>query len=373
VLVGLLSNLNCVGLNRVYRDRLMETFMPGKAAVSNDQWRPAIEADRIALHGVCGASTVGPYQLLNANIITPDSPFSRFRGRGGDSFLLSPLYCGSDATGWTPTHTWMAGRMTLATAMSISGAAVNPGAGVNGQGATRGWLTSLVLTLLGLRLGYWAQNPDPQFRSSASALPPGFLYPGLAQGLFSKGLSERRGYVELTDGGHFDNLGIYELVRRRVETIVVVDGSADQHFGFDSLANAVEKVRLDFGTSIKFEDAAFGLDGLLPGSATEAPLAGKYALSRRGIAVATIGYPDAPGGLLVYLKATLIPGLPVDVLGYRSAHPAFPDQPTSDQLFDEAQFEAYRELGYRLAQSGLQEFTTLKDRLERAVPARGGT
>jgi len=167
-----------------------------------------------------------------------------------------------------------------------------------------------------------------------------------------RGIDSESGYVELSDGGHFENLGLYELVRRRVDTMIVSDASADPKLSFASLANAVERVRVDFGVSIDFEDVPLG--GLLPGSAKNGPESEKYNLAKRGYAVGTITYPEVLGveaekeGMIVYIKPVLTPGLTADILGYKDANEEFPHETTADQFFDEEQFEAYRELGYRL-------------------------
>ncbi len=347
---GACVNLNYVGFHRMYRDRLMETFLPDIATVEGEEWSPAKKADWALLEDMCEKDRPRPYHLINANAVLGGSSNPKLSGRGGDAFLLSPLFCGSDATGWCPTASYMKGvrsrGLTLATAMAISGAAVSPDAGVAGGGATRNRLVSALMSLLNLRLGYWAPNPNPR-RRRFWPLPPTFLVPGVTGGIFGRGLDEDAVMITLTDGGHFENLGLYELIRRKVRVIVVCDAAADPRFRFGDLANAVERVRVDFGTTIRFQKD-LDLQGLTPGSAAGG-LADKLEFAERGFAVATIYYSDCTTGQLIYLKSTLTAELPADIYGYKSAHPSFPDQSTADQFFDEAQFEAYRELGYQLA------------------------
>ena len=148
------------------------------------------------------------------------------------------------------------------------------------------------------------------------------------------------------------------MVRRRIKTIIVSDGGCDPDFEFADLANAVERVRVDFGVKIRFEDPQFDLRGLLPRKAEEhagAPVGSKFPLAERGYAVGKIVYPadearglDELEGTLLYLKTTLNPGLPPDLYGYNARNECFPDETTADQFFDEVQFEAYRELGYHV-------------------------
>ncbi len=363
---GTITNLNYIGLHRMYRDRLMETFQPDKKNIIENQWGRAIEADHALLEDMCTGDHKRPYHLINANIVLVDSPTSKYRGRGGDSFILSPLYCGSDATGWRKTKTYMksmASRgVTLPTAMAVSGAAVNPNTGVGGKGVTRNKLVSTLMSFLNLRLGYWASNPK---LSKIWPFPPNFIFPGIRQGILGSGLTENKRIIELSDGGHFENLALYELIRRKVKVIIVSDGGADPNYKFEDLANAVVRVRVDFGAKIKFrDDTDANLEGILPGSAGKGILVKKYNLAKRGFAIADIEYAkglDAPQGeqpikgVMIYIKTTLVPDLPEDIYGYKSAHPTFPDQSTTDQFFDEGQFEAYRELGYQLTKKMLRD------------------
>lgn len=357
VLVACFVNINYVGIQRMYRDRLMETFMPSDKALRTGIWAQALAADKALLEDFCAASAPRPYHLINTNLILVDSKRPKFRGRAGDSFLLSPLYCGSDATGWRCTDGYMKGGwsllgprgMTLATAMATSGAAANPNTGVAGNGITRNQLISALMTLLNLRLGYWTVNPD---RDSAGIFPPNFLMPGLRAGIFGRGLAENAKNIQLSDGGHFENLGLYELLRRRLRLIIVSDAGADPDYIFGDLANAVERARVDFGCEIIFRPA-YPLAEVVPGSLIINDLEQLVPCAVRPFAVADIFYnngcnvpPDL--GLLLYLKSTLIEGLTEDICGYYTANPEFPNQPTADQFFDEAQFEAYRELGYQL-------------------------
>lgn len=237
--------------------------------------------------------------------------------------------------------------MTLATAMAISGAAVNPSAGCGGEGITRQPILSMLMGLLNLRLGYWASNPNPQ-RQAPLYDTPNFIFPGLWELALRKNLSEDSRFIQLSDGGHFENLGLYELIRRRLKLIVICDGGADPEFTFSDLANAIEKVRADFGALISI--GCKDLEPLVPrkresASGDECP----EEFAERGHLIADIYYADNSRGKLIYLSTTFTNDLSADLFGYRKEHPEFPDEPTSDQFFGEKQFEAYRELGFQLA------------------------
>ncbi|MBD8525095.1 patatin-like phospholipase family protein [Pseudomarimonas arenosa] len=342
---GYLVDINHFGPGRLYRDRLMETFMPDLGQIAGLVWLPAVQADAAKLSAMCPASGLGPYHILNCNAILVGSKDARFRDRGGDCFILSPLYCGSDATGWVDTCKLNNNRMTLATAMSISGAALNPNAANNGVGATRSRSVSFLLSFFNLGLGHWVQNPRVTRwrRWLGHVLHANFLYPGLRQGLLGAGLNETAGFICLSDGGHFDNTGLYEMARRRLPRIIIAEAGADPQHALADLGNAVERIRVDFGHHIHFPPGQ--LEAVRP-VATDA---GDEPRATQGFAVGKIYYCDGSEGVLVYIQAVLIADLPADVEAYRRLHPQFPDQPTTDQFFDEAQLEAYRELGYQIS------------------------
>jgi hypothetical protein len=141
--------------------------------------------------------------------------------------------------------------------------------------------------------------------------------------------------VYLSDGGHFENLALYEMVLRRCKDIVVIDSGCDPEYTREDLGNAVRKVRIDLGISIEFAD---GID-------IDPDLGEKG----KRCALATIHYDcvdkDAEPGHLLYIKPVLKGNEPEDVKNYGSVNTAFPQEPTSDQWFTESQFESYRRLG----------------------------
>ncbi|HEY3147608.1 MAG TPA: hypothetical protein VGJ75_14720, partial [Dongiaceae bacterium] len=351
-----LINVNHASQHRIYRDRLMEVFCAEKEAIKSGEWSAARRAQSPKGWLIRMVERRRPYHLINTCLVTTDSNKRKFRGRGGDNFILSPLFCGSDATGWARTETAMR-TLSLATAIAVSGAALNAHSGPHGTGLLRNKAYAALLSMLGLNLGYWARNPA-KYADGKRPLPlmPNLLKPGLAA-LTGHDLSENGGYVQLSDGGHFENLGIYELIRRKVRFLWISDAGQDLGFGFEDLANAIERIRTDFGVNIRFRQEPYDLTHLIPGSAVTENVASEnfaaeYSLARRGYAIGTIEYPDDPPGdhgIVVYVKSTLTRGLPGDLYGYKKRNADFPHQTTLDQFFDEDQFEAYRELGYRLS------------------------
>lgn len=146
-------------------------------------------------------------------------------------------------------------------------------------------------------------------------------------------ISDRSEFVYLSDGGHFENLALYEMVRRRCRNIVVLDSGCDPDFTYDDLGNALRKIRIDLGVPIIFH-----------GQHTR-PLRER----QRRCSVATIEYSkvdaSAEDGFLIYVKPLLLGTEPPDVASYAAAHEDFPHQSTADQWFDESQTESYRSLG----------------------------
>lgn len=406
-------NLNYLSVHRYYRDRLMETFtpdLPDAVDLNGPLPGAAKSADHTGLHEILneqgGPGELGPYHIINANIVLVSSDIPKFRGRGGDNFILTPKYCGSNATGWCETKQSPYHTMSLPTAVAISGAAVHSNAGSGGVGITRAPWLSFLMGFFNIRLGYWSDNPTPgrerlrriaddldrplarPMRNGKSAWRHGFamarhvlyvawrwplnrlvllvhsllclplfaarntpnaIYPGMFEMYLRKNLDENSRMVQLSDGGHFENLGLYELIRRRLKLIIVCDGTADASYGFDDLANAMEKVRADFGAIIDFNCPDMEL--LTPKSVIETGVGTdqRVTYAKQGYLIGKITYNDREEGTLLYLTTTMFKELSADVYAYRKGHHEFPDQPTGDQFFDEKQFEAYRELGYQTA------------------------
>ena len=247
---GCLTNINEISPHFFYRDRLMEAFLPDIERVEGGSPGSAKRSERFLLSEAWDAGIPkGPYPIINANVVLVNSGTLKYRLRGGDSFALTPLYCGGNATGWTSTKKFAGGKLTLATAMAISGAAANPNTGVGGKGLTRSRFVSAVMTLLNLRLGFWVRRPC---RSWVFTRLPNHFHPGLTFSVPGYGHKEGRNFLELSDGGHFENLGIYELVRRGCRLIIVCDGGQDIRASYSDFVSAIRRIEQDFGAEIEF-------------------------------------------------------------------------------------------------------------------------
>jgi hypothetical protein len=202
-------------------------------------------------------------------------------------------------------------------------------------------LVAFLMTMFNARLGWWLGNPGPHGHETFRlATPHVSILPILREALGMTDDDDR--YVYLSDGGHFENLGLFEMVLRRCHLIVVSDAGCDPACTFADLANAIRKVRVDLGVPIEIDQRL----RIRPRSADGR---GAGAEDSTAFAVATIRYSamDTGGidGHLIYLKPCFYGREPVDILNYALAHPAFPHESTADQFFSESQFESYRQLG----------------------------
>jgi hypothetical protein len=224
----------------------------------------------------------------------------------------------------------------------------------------------LILALFNVRLGWWLGNPRRSHRTLFGRLPiynrdgPALAAAPLIAECF--GLTNKRArFVYLSDGGHFENLGLYEMVRRRCRHIIVSDAGCDPENAFADLGNAIRKIRVDLGVDIEMKAMRH-----LPRDDEYVPGA-----KRKGFycGIGTIAYPNGEDGTLIYIKPGLYGGEPQDVINYACENPAFPHEPTSDQWFSESQFESYRRLGEHVASRVFEVLLSETDRgkLEEAI------
>ncbi|MCL4205574.1 MAG: hypothetical protein KJ000_24095 [Pirellulaceae bacterium] len=344
-LYALLTNVNFTSLHRYYRNRLAETYLLRRqpdGTVRSTEHPPRCQQRLSQMRQQPGSTA--PYHLINAALNLPSSKIAELRGRDRDFYLFSKHYCGSPVLGYHPTLQWEAAdlHLDLGTAVAISGAAAAP---QMGMASIRN--ASFLLALLNVRLGYWLHRPIPprwqnRWLQALSAPGPDYL---LREALNQ--MDQRSRYVNVSDGGHLENLGLYELLRRRCRYIIAIDGECDPEIVFPGLIRLQQFAWVDLGVRIvmdlgrlRWTQSAAQSDDDHGASAT-----GRPAFSRGHFGVGRIEYPDGATGLLIYIKLTVTGNEPDYVLDYRRRHPEFPHQSTADQVFDEEQFEAYRCLG----------------------------
>jgi hypothetical protein len=317
----------------------------------------------------------GPYPIVNAALNLVGGEDLAWQERKATSFTFTPKYCGYDVDravltadkrpywpdAYAPTRAYMFDKLgpMLGTAMAISGAAANPNMGKITTSAS-----AFLMTVFNVRLGWWLPNPRRKEQWTDPTPRLGVTYSALE--LF--GLTDdKKLFVNVSDGGHFENLGVYELIRRGCRFIVACDAGQDGSFGMEDLGNVIRKCRTDFGVEIDI-----CIDRIRDRD--------KHGWSNAHCVVGTIRYPgiakhcrhgrvllDSGGmpvgedGLLIYLKPSISGDEPYDILEYYTRVPEFPHETTADQWFNESQFESYRRLGLHIAETAFQRYRERDD------------
>jgi Patatin-like phospholipase len=333
--ISLFVNVNRFSLHAMYRHRLVRGFLGSARGTLRTPdpftgFDPKDNPSMATTQPKSGAHRL--FHVINTTLNVVSTTKAAWQERKAESFTVTRQYCGNRYVGYQPTNLYggRRGGITLGTAMAISGAAVSPNQGYNSSP-----LIGFLLMLFNVRLGWWLGNPARKYFDREGPLFG--ITPALEE--LAGATSDRGRWVYLSDGGHFDNLGLYEMVRRRCRFIVVIDSGCDPKCKFEDLGNAVRKAYIDFGVSINF-----GTLGIVPRQ--DPPVSGAR------FATATISYPGSTrSGWLLYIKPTYYRTTEgVDVRGYASDHPDFPHESTTDQWFSESQLEAYRALGAHIVE-----------------------
>jgi hypothetical protein len=308
------------------------------------------------------------------------SKYANRRGRNADFFIFSPYFVGSAATDYVETKKMQsaAPELTAGTAMAVSGAAASSNMG----SATVKPLTP-TLAILNVRLGYWLTNP----RQVSGTLTKSLILKLFDKMYFLKELlgllTEDSETIYLTDGGHIENLGVYELLRRRCKLIIAVDAEADPDMNFSSLVNLERYARIDFGLRIDLpwstlRDATRKASGEIAESGGVTPAAAPHGPH---CALGTIYYPrqtphepeEDSTGLLLYVNSSVTGDENDYIVDYKRRNPSFPHETTADQFFTEEQFEAYRALGFHAVNSAFKGADKVAMKPEPAVWQGGAT
>jgi len=335
-------NINTFSLHGMYRMRLTRSYLgASNFARHPDTFTNFDRTDNI--HEVDMPCQDAPLHVINTALNLVATRNMAWQQRKAEPFTFSPISAGSWRLGYVPTAAYGGSKgVSLGTAMAISGAAFNPNMGYNSSP-----LVTLLMTFFNARLGWWLPNPIwPHLRQWPAGSktrrflgrngPKWALMPLLNEALGNTDDSYK--WIELSDGGHFENLGLYEMVLRRCRHIIVVDADADHEFQFEDLGNAIRKIEIDLGVPITFPDFPRGL----PMTKGVAP---QNIYCIRGEIQYDCVDDDAPKGELLFIKPMLNGSEPPDIRAYAAAHQTFPHEATSNQFFNEAQFESYRHLG----------------------------
>lgn len=329
-------DVNLFSMHHFYHNRLARCYLGASNPQRNSSDFTGFDDndEKVYLH-TCQQR---PFHIVNAAMNLTAGKKLGWQQRKAASFVLTPLHVGYKFPGANAAYRsiehYMKGTTKLSTAVTISGAAASPNMGYHSSPAM-----AFLLTLFNVRLGRWCANPGANNANWKELSPKnGGKY--LINELF--GLTDADSeFVYLSDGGHFENLGIYELVRRKCGYIIASDAGQDAAVAFEDLGNAVRKCHDDFGVRIDIDTHA-----LRPNQDSR--------FSHQHCVMGEVYYPGdkegKPSGRLFYIKASLTGDEPIDVLQYSAANTAFPHQSTADQWFDEAQFESYRNLGQHIAE-----------------------
>jgi hypothetical protein len=386
-------DINQFSMHQLYRNRLVRCYLGASNYRDRcpNRFTGLDETDDLALKDLNAQNGYdGPYPILNASLNLVKGQDLAWQERKAESFVMSPLYCGydvwleeqdspithqerlaqeerpltgdrdeqsqSDAArdmlrrylrmldryGYRPTESFAfpppRGRgLFLGTAMGISGAAASPN-----MGCYTSTPVAFLMTVFNVRLGQWLGNPRHVRTWRRPSPKLGLTY--LLNELLGR-TNDDAAYVYLSDGGHFDNLGLYELVKRRCGLIIVCDAEADSDYTFSGLGSTIRKCRIDMGVDIQLD-----ISEITPQKKGEP--------SRRHCAVGTIHYENtdlnAPTGTIIYFKASFTGDESTDIKNYKKAHDAFPHESTVDQWFSESQFECYRRLGHHEVLSSIR-------------------
>ena len=352
-------------MHMFYRERLASAFVGYRRYAEDDRgrlnyeqpdWSKPLWFSKLARPTEPGSRLPKLIVCAAVNVTSHVPP-----GRMSASFTFENDRCGGPVTGYVKTSEFEQvatdGKLTLPGMMAISGAAVAPSMGRMTRASFR-----LLLALFNVRLGVWLPNPRrlkgvedaggntlPQdgrktMEALADELNPRSRRPGarylIKEALGINGVDDR--FVYVSDGGHWENLGVVELLRRGCTTIICLDASGDPPGQFHTFAGAVELARAELGVEVELDTS-----DLVPD---------ETGYAKSNCAVGIIRYPNGTEGKLYLLKTIIARGAPLDVLSFRERDGRFPYHPTSDQLFDDRQFESYRALGRDAAERFIKRF-----------------
>jgi hypothetical protein len=366
-------NVNRFSLHALYRNRLIRAFLAASRVspkggeidrpkrnlftdVDPDDNLPMWKLwDRYSSHR---GERWRPFHVINMALNIVSSKNLAWQERKAEPFTVSALHSGSgcrafDGPGgpgaFQPTQ-YYGGKpgfgLSLGTAMAISGAAASPNMGYNSSPAV-----TFLMAMFNVRLGWWLPNPGKAGAGIHATDGPRWALGAFLAELFGLTQDDRR-YVYLSDGGHFEDLGLYEMVRRRCRYIIVSDADCDPDFAFEDLGNAIRKIQIDLGIRIEMK----GIEHLKKRRRKRQVPDDE----QRYYATGVIHYREVDGdntqdGHLLYIKPGLRWSESPDILSYALAHPEFPHETTLDQWFTESQFESYRHLGFTTGMAILKE------------------
>ncbi|NQV24623.1 MAG: patatin-like phospholipase family protein [Rhodopirellula sp.] len=370
VVAALVININATTLHGFYARELA------------NNWVQADQDTDLPLSEVDATDQCLPYHILSGSVHWTGKRNKAAGDMVRDHFLLSPMYCGCEKTGFVPTSLYNDDELGLGDAIAISGAAVSP----IQQGNP---LLQTLLWLANLRLGQWLPNPNhgtflpTKSRKLVARTPVTPMR--LLWRLFQT--AESRPFLFVTDGGHHENLGIGPLLKRRCRFILAIDGGEDADYAFTDLSRLMRWARVKHNVRLQPVDSLIGTSAPVTASMQAAadanPAPEKAAprsaidawndlapevvhrlsperLSKRHFVVLRVFYPDVEGpAWLVYAKTSLTGDEPAELIRYAESDKKFPHNPTSNQFYAPDRFEAYRQLGEHIVDSMIGQLPSI--------------
>jgi hypothetical protein len=361
LLFGWRVDVNEFSMHSYYRNRLARCYLGASNPTRDPDPLTGFDSDDVEGLKLStflpNQGYTGPMPVFCASINISVGEDLAWQERKAASFAFTPLLSGYHVpwtgrhykgqlsyNGFVPTERFAYGNggIHISTVAAISGAAVSPNAGYHTSKPM-----AFLLTMFNVRLGWWLPNPrrsflafDPkgQPATGTKAYPHPVFAPNQLLSELLGQIGDDRKFVYLTDGGHFDNMGLYEMVRRRCYEIVICDAEQDAGPVFEGIGMAIRKCRIDFGVEIELD-----LNKLATDAATK--------VSKVHWILGSIKYPetgDAKAGTILYIKSSITGNEAADVYNYRLQHAPFPQDSTLDQWFSESQFESYRRLGQQV-------------------------
>jgi hypothetical protein len=362
VALGRIVNVNRFSMHAVYRNRLTRAFLgTPRSHRRPDPFTGFDDQDDPRLKEFLATGNAGQrlFPVINITLNISTGGRDAWAERKGSSFTATPLHCGAAELrprgheseqvrpGAYVRTDHFAGMESdqdelgndqgthLGSMLTISGAAASPNWGYHSAPQI-----AFLMTLFNVRLGAWYPNPARATPAELRLAKPRNSLLALFNELCGRTTDDNQA-VYLSDGGHFENLGVYEMLRRRCTRIVVIDAGQDGGCKFFDLGMMIRKAEIDLPVKIRLATTYI---------ASRKAIAEGHASSARGFAHGIISYVDHSGreigsGEIVYIKPCLLPDAPAAVRAFAADNDAFPHESTADQWFSESQFESYRSLG----------------------------
>ncbi len=390
IIMGRLISTNVFSLQFMWRNRIIRAYLGASRPHRRpDPFTGFDSLDNLQMHELwpqpgkgdtCGKRSDRPqgdlkpdrysrklFHVLNMALNLTGGEKLQWQDRKAESFTVSPLHSGSYWLGYRrSTHYGGKDGISLGASIAISGAFVSPNMGFMMTSA----VVRFLMAIFNVRFGWWMGNPGAagdetnvlerlinvpakvwkRLRRSGFEVMRPFrldsprlsIIPFLSEAVGN--IDDKSSYVYLSDGGHFENLGLYEMVLRRCRFIVVSDATTDPDYSFESLATSIRQIRVDLGVPIDIPELTVGVPSQNLKSKYCAMGKIRYSCVDRKPGDENTTDEDFDG-ILIFIKPSLIGQEPRDVVNYWQGRATFPQEVITDQWFSEAQFESYRTLG----------------------------